>query len=166
MNIQTRREIRFGMSALALTGMLFMLSVLIRGPIDRDPAVLMQAVLSPNFVAGVVIGLIGAVLNIYGIFFGLYRYITLRDKSLISFLAVVLSPLGLLMFVLPFVNFLAINVPVIAELYQQGNQAVLAVFQATFTNPFSLGLLSATFSDWPDWRAPVCGCHLAGWQAA
>jgi hypothetical protein len=144
MNIQTRREIRFGMSALALTGMLFMLSVLIRGPIDRDPTVLMQAVLSPNFVAGVVIGLIGAVLNIYGIFFGLYRYLTLRDKGLIPFLAMVLSPLALMMFVLPFVTFLAVNVPVIATLYRQGNQAVLAVFQATFTNPFSLGLLSAT----------------------
>lgn len=144
MNIQTRREIRFGMSALALTGLLFTLSVVVRGPLDRDPAVLMQAVLSPNFVPGVVIGLFGGVLSIYGNIFGLYRYLTLRDKSLISFLAMVLSPLGLMMFVLPFVTFLAINVPVIAELYQQGNQAVLAVFEATFTNPFSLGLLSAT----------------------
>ena len=144
MNIQTRREIRFGMSALALTGLLFTLSVLIRGPLDRDPAVLMQAVLSPNFVPGVVIGLLGGVLNIYGNFFGLYRYLTLRDRSLIPFLAMVLSPLALMMFVLPFVTFLAVNVPVIAELYQQGNQAVLAVFEATFTNPFSLGLLSVT----------------------
>ena len=144
MNIQTRREIRFGMSALVLTGLMYTLSVLIRGPLDRDPAVVMQAVLSPNFVPGVVIGLFGGVLSIYGNIFGLYRYLTLRDKSLISFLAMVLSPLGLMMFVLPFVTFLAVNVPVMAELYQQGNQAVLAVFEATFSNPFSLGLLSAT----------------------
>jgi hypothetical protein len=144
MNLQTRREIRFGMSALVLTGLMYTLSVLIRGPLDRDPAVVMQAVLSPTFVPGVVIGLFGGVLSIYGNIFGLYRYLSLRDKSLISFLAMVFSPLGLMMFVLPFVTFLAINVPVIAELYQQGNQAVLAVFQATFTNPFSLGLLSAT----------------------
>lgn len=144
MNIQTRREIRFGMSALALAGLLFTLSVLVRGPLDRDPAVLMQAVLSPNFVPGVVIGLIGGVLSIYGNFFGLYRYLTLREKSLIPFLAMLLSPLALMMFVLPFVTFLAVNVPVIAELYQQGNQEVLAVFEATFTNPLSLGLLSTT----------------------
>ena len=144
MNIQTRREIRFGMSALALTGLLFTLSVLIRGPLDRDPAVLMQAVLSRNFVPGVVIGLIGCVLNIYGIFFGLYRYLTLRDQGLIPFLAMVLSPLALMMFVLPFVTFLGVNAPAIAKLYQQGNQAVLGVFQATFTNPLSLGLLSTT----------------------
>ena len=144
MNIQTRREIRFGMSALALTGLLFTLSVLIRGPLDRDPAVLMQAVLSPNFVPGVVIGLIGGVLSIYGNFFGLYRYLTLMDKSLIPFLAIVLSPLVQMMFVLPFVTFLAVNVPVIAALYQQGNQEVLAVFEATFSNPLSLGLLSVT----------------------
>lgn len=144
MNIQTRREIRFGMSVLALAGLLFTLSVLIRGPIDRDPAVFMQAVLSPKFVPGVVIGLIGGVLSIYGNFFGLYRYLTLRDKSLISFLGMLLSPLGLMMFVLPFITFLAVNVPVIAELYQQGNQEVLAVFQATFANSLSLGLLGIT----------------------
>jgi hypothetical protein len=144
MNIQTRREIRFGMSALALAGLLFTLSVLVRGPLDRDPAVLMRAVLSPNFVPGVVTGLIGGVLSIYGNFFGLYRYLTLREKSLIPFLAMLLSPLALMMFVLPFVTFLAVNVPVIAELYQQGNQEVLAVFEATFTNPLSLGLLSTT----------------------
>jgi hypothetical protein len=144
MNIQTRREIRFGMSALALTGLLFTLSVLIRGPLDRDPTVVMHTVLSRNFVPGVLLGLIGSVLNIYGIFFGLYRYLSLRDKGLIPFLAMVLSPLALMMFVLPFVTFLAVNVPVIARLYQQGNQAVLDVFQTTFTNPFSLGLLSVT----------------------
>jgi hypothetical protein len=132
------------MSALALAGLLFTLSVLIRGPLDRDPAVFMQAVLSPNFVPGVVIGLIGGVLSIYGNFFGLYRYLTLRDKGLIPFLAMVLSPLALMMFVLPFVTFLAVNVPVIATLYQQGNQAVLAVFQAAFTNSFSLELFSFT----------------------
>jgi hypothetical protein len=144
MNIQIRREIRFGLSALVVTGLLFTLSVVVRGPLDRDPAVLMQAVLSPNFVPGVVIGLIGGVLSIYGNFFGLYRYLTLRDKSLIPFLAIVLSPLGLMMFVLPFVTFLAVNVPVIAELYQQGNHEVLAVFHATFTNPLSLALLGGT----------------------
>lgn len=144
MNIQTRREIRFGMSALFLTGLLYTLSVLIRGPLNRDPAVLMQAVLSPNFVPGVITGMIGGVLNVYGNFFGLYRYLALREKSLVPFLAMVLSPLALMMFVLPFTFFLAVNVPVIAGLYQQGNQAVLSVFQATFTNPFSLGLLSVT----------------------
>jgi len=144
MNSQTRREIRFGLIAMVLAGLGYTLSVVVRGPLDRDPAALMQAVLAPNFVPGVVIGLIGGVLAIYGDFFGLYRYLTMRDKSLISFLAIVLSPLGLMMFVLPFVTFLAVNVPVIAELYQQGNQAVLAVFEATFANPLSLGLLGVT----------------------
>lgn len=143
MNTQTRREIRFSLSALVLTGLLYVASIVVRGPLDPDPAALMQAVLSPNFVPGVIIGLIGGVLNVYGVF-GLYRYLTLRDKGLIPFLAIVLSPLGLMVFVLPFVTFLAVNVPVIAALYQQGNQEVLAVFEATFSNPLSLGLLSVT----------------------
>jgi hypothetical protein len=113
------------------------------GPLDPNPAALMRAVLAPNFVPGLVTGLNGGMLNVYGVF-GLYRYLTLRDKSLIPFLAMVLSPLGLMVFVLPFVTFLAVNVPVIAALYQQGNQEVLTVFEATFANSLSLGLLSVS----------------------
>ena len=59
MNSETGREIRFGLIAMALSGLLFTLSVVVRGPLERDPAALMQAVLVPNFVPGVVLGLIG-----------------------------------------------------------------------------------------------------------
>ena len=131
MNSQTCREIRFGLVALALAGLLFTLSIVIRGPLDRDTAALMSAALSSNFVPGAVIGLIGGVIQIYGLF-GLYRYLTYQRESLIAFLAVMVSPLGIVL-VLPLVTFLSVNVPVIAELYQQGNQEVIAVVESSFS---------------------------------
>ncbi len=141
MNAQTRREIRFGLIALVLTGLFFTLGVALRGPLDRDPASLMRAALAPNFVPGLTIALMGGVIQIYGLF-GLYRYLTYRDESWVAFLAIVLS-IASLVLVLPLVTFLAVNVPVIAELYQQGHQEVIAVVESNFTG---LGLALLGFS--------------------
>lgn len=140
MNIQTRRDIRMGLSALVLTGLFYTLSVTIRGPLDPNPASLLRGILAPNFVPGVMIGLVGGLFQIYGLF-GLYRYLTFQRESWIAFLAVVLGIAGLVLFVLPFVTFLAVNGPVIAELYQQGNQAMIAVIEANFTRPLGVALL-------------------------
>jgi len=131
MNIQTRREIRFGLIALVLSGLLYTLGVALRGPIDPDPASLMRAALSPHFAPGLTISLVGGVLQVYGLF-GLYRYLTYQRESLIAFLAVVLS-IASLVLILPLGAFLAVNVPVIAELYQQGNQEVIAVVESNFS---------------------------------
>jgi hypothetical protein len=137
MNSQTRREIRFGLSALVLTGLLFTLGVAIRGPLDRDPVSLMRGALSPNFVPGAAIGLVGGVIQIYGLV-GLYRYLTYAHESLIALLAI--SSVAGIALVLPLVTFLAVDAPVIAQLYQQGNQAVIAVVESNFTG-FGLALL-------------------------
>ena len=146
MKTQTRLELRFGLLALGLSGLLFVLSIAVRGPLDRNPASLMAAALSSNFVPGVTIGLIGGLVHIYGLF-GLYRYLTYRRQSLTAFLAVVLSPLGIVL-VLPLLTFLAVDVPVIAELYRQGHQEVLAVFKSNFVGLglAVLGVSSATGS--------------------
>ena len=142
MNTQTRREIRFGLVALAVSGLLFTASVVLRGPINTDPVAFMPAVLSPNFVPGVSLGLIGGLFQIYGLF-GMYRYLTYQRESLVAFLAVVLSSLGIVL-VLPLVTFLGVNVPVIARLYQQGDQKVIAVFDATFSSTLGLAVLGAS----------------------
>ncbi len=47
MNTQTRREIRFGLSALVLTGLLYTLGIALRGPIDPDPDSFLRVALSP-----------------------------------------------------------------------------------------------------------------------
>lgn len=139
MNSQTRREIRFGLASLVLTGIMFILSVVIRGPLDRNPVSLMRAALSPNFPAGVLIGLIGLLFSIYGQF-GLYRYLTCQRESLVAFLAFLcmIPGLGLL---LPLIAFLAVNLPAIATLYQQGNQAVIPLVESNFSG-LGLALLS------------------------
>ena len=131
MNSQTRREIRFGLTALTLSGLLLALSTILRGPVDlADPGSFIRAAASVTYVPAWTLILVGGVLNLYGSF-GLYRYLTYQTKSRIAFLAFVLRVAGIALF-LPFATFFAVNGPVIAELYQQGNQAVIAVVEANF----------------------------------
>jgi len=141
-NIQTRREIRFGMIALALSGLLFTLGAALRGQVDLIDlgSYVIRAALAPNYVPGWTIILVGGVLQIYGTF-GLYRYLTYQAENLIAFLALVLR-IGGLALASPLITFLALNAPVTAQLYQQGNQEVLAVVNANFTSPLGLALLS------------------------
>jgi hypothetical protein len=141
-NIQTRREIRFGMIALALSGLLFTLGAVLRGQVDLIDlgSYVIRAALAPNYVPGWTIILVGGVLQIYGTF-GLYRYLTYQAENLIAFLALVLR-IGGLALASPLITFLALNAPVTAQLYQQGNQEVLAVVNANFTSPLGLALLS------------------------
>lgn len=76
MNSQTRLEVRFGLTALALSGLLFALGIVLRGPVDlADPGPCCRAAFSPTLRTGWTIILIGAVLQLHG-FFGLYRYLT------------------------------------------------------------------------------------------
>jgi len=132
MNAQTRREIRSGLVALAVSGLLFTLGIILRGAVDlADPTSFIRAAASPYYIPGWTVILIGWVLQLYG-FFGLYRYLTYKTESLIAFLAFVLRITGLALF-LPLISFLAVNVPVIAKLCQQGNQEALTVLEANFT---------------------------------
>ena len=141
MNTQTRREIRFGMIALALSGLLFTLGAALRGRVDLADlgSYVIRAALSPNYVPGWTIILVGGVLQLYGTF-GLYRYLTYQAESLIAFLALVLR-IGGLALALPLITFLTVNAPATAQLYQQGNQEVIAVVNANFTSPLGLALL-------------------------
>ncbi len=143
MNSQTRREIRFGLIALALSGLLFALGIVLRGPVDlADPGSCCRATVSPNYVPAWTIILVGGVLQLYGVF-GLYRYLTYQAENLIAFLAFVLSVAGIALF-LPLAAFLAVSAPVIAELYRRGTQGVIAVVEANFTSPLGLALLGVS----------------------
>lgn len=143
MKSQALSRIRLGLIALALSGLLFALGIALRGPIDlADPGSFIRAAASPNYVPGWTIILVGAVLQLYG-FFGLYRYLTYQAENLIAFLAFVLSIAGIALF-LPLATFFAVSGPVIAELYQQGNQEVIAVVEANFTSGLGLILLGVS----------------------
>jgi hypothetical protein len=134
MNSQTRLEIRFGLIALALSGLLLALSTLLRGPVSlTDPVSFIRSADSPSYIPAWAFILIGGVLSLYGSF-GLYRYLTYRNPSLIAFLAFVLRTVGIALF-LPLAAFFAVNGPVIANLYQQGNQEMLAVVESSFAGP-------------------------------
>ena len=81
-------------------------------------------------------------LNLYGLF-GLYRYLTYQAGNLFAFPALVLGVAGITLVVL-LATFLAVNGPVIADLYQQGNQEVIAVVEASFTSALGLALLGVS----------------------
>ena len=164
MNSQTRREIRLGLIALALSALLLTMGIALRGAIDlTDPRSFIQAAASRTYVPVWTIVPVGAVLNLYG-FLGLYRYLTYKAENMIAFLAVVVRTAGIALF-LPFATFFAINGPVIAEPYKQDNQQVIAILEANFVG---LGLavlgLSAvgavigwflfTVAMWRDGRLP------------
>ena len=141
MNSQTRYEVRFGLIALALSGLLFTLGAALRGPVNLPDlrSYIIPAALSPGYVPGWTIVLVGGVLQFYGTF-GLYRYLTYKADNLIAFLALVLRIAGLAL-TLPLIAFLTVSAPVIAELYQHGNQEVIAVVEANLTSGLGLALL-------------------------
>jgi hypothetical protein len=141
MNTQTRREIRFGLIALALSGLLFTLGAALRGPVDLADlgSYIIRAALSPNYAPGWAIILVGGVLQFHGSF-GLYRYLTYQAENLIAFLAFVLRITGIAL-AFPLFTFLAVNAPAIAQLHQQGNREAIAVFEANFTSPLGLAIL-------------------------
>src|SRR6266508_3512039 len=89
-NSRTRRDIRSGLVALALSGLLFTLGIPLRGPIAiTDPEVMIRAAGSPGFLPGWILLLVGGVFNVYGTF-GLYRYLTYHKESRLAYLAFVL----------------------------------------------------------------------------
>ena len=153
MNIQARREIRSGLIALALSGLLSTLVAALRGPFDlADPeSSTIRAALSPDYTPGWTLTLIGVVLHLYGLF-GLYRYLTYEAQSLIAFLAFVLNVAGLTL-ALPFLGLHAAHRPVIAELYQQGYQEVIAVLGVAVLARI-IGVPLFVIAIWKDGRLP------------
>jgi hypothetical protein len=140
MNSQTRREIRIGLSALALSGLLFAVGIVLRGPVDlADPGSCCRVATPPTYVPGWTIIVVGGLLHLYG-FFGLYRYLTYQAATLLTLPALVLSIMGIAL-VLPLATFFAVHGPLIADLYQQGTQEVSAVVEAGFTSALGRTLL-------------------------
>jgi len=134
-------RIRLGLIALALSGLLFVLGIVLRGEIDMaDPESFIRAASSAAYVPAWTIILVGVVLNLYGTF-ALYRYLTYQGESMIAFLGFVLRIAGIAL-VIGLFTFFAVSVPAIAELYQQGNQEVIAVVEANFTSGLGLVLLA------------------------
>lgn len=153
MNIQTRREIRTGLIALAVSGLLSVLVAALHGPFDlADPeSSTIRAALSPDYAPGWTLILMGVVLHLFGLF-GLYRYLTYEAQSLIAFLAFVLNVAGLTL-ALPFLGLLAAHRPVIIELYQQGYQEVIAVLGVAALARI-IGVPLFVIAIWKDGRLP------------
>ena len=141
MNSQTRLEIRSGLIALALSGLLLTLGILLRGPVAiTNPEAMIQAVGSPGFLPGWILIVVFGVFHVYGTF-GLYRYLTYQVENRIAFLAFVLR-IAALSLALPLSNFFAVSMPGIADLYRQGNHEVITLVEANLTSGLGLILLA------------------------
>lgn len=137
MSSQTRREVRLGLSALAVSGLLFAVGIVLRGPADlTDPGSCCRTAFSSTVQAAYVIVVVGAILLLYG-FFGLYRYLTYRAESSIAFLAFAVSVAAAALF-LPLTVFFAVSGPAIADLFQEGDRRVIAVVEANFRSALGL----------------------------
>jgi hypothetical protein len=140
MSPQTRREVRSGLIALALTGPLFTLGIILRGPIDiSDTTSLISEALSPGFGTGWTLIVFGFVLQLYG-FFGLYRYLTTQTESLIALWGFILRIVGGALGA-PAFMFLAINGPEIARRQQQGDPDAIIVLDRFFTSGLGMAVL-------------------------
>jgi hypothetical protein len=141
MNSLIRRDVRFGLVALALSGLLLSLGIPLRGPIPiTNPEAIIRTVDSPGFLPGWILILVGGMFHVYGTF-GLYRYLTYQAESRIAFLAFVLRIVAISL-AFPLSNFFVLSMPGIAELYRQGNHAVIAIVEANLANGLGLILLA------------------------
>jgi hypothetical protein len=114
MKVQTGREVRLGLIALALSGLLWTVGIVLRGPADiADPGSCCRVEFSPAlYVASTVIA-VGAMLPLYG-FFGLYRYLSYRHDNRIAFLALVINVAATALF-FALTTFLAVSGPALRE---------------------------------------------------
>src|SRR5918994_2149188 len=140
MHAQTARDIDLGLIALALSGLLFGVGIILRGPVElADPGSCCRAAPSAGYVSGWTIILVGGVLHLFGLF-GLYRYLTDRRGNAFALPALVLAVAGVAL-VIPLATFFAVHAPVIADLYVQGTQDVIAVVEAGFRSALGLALV-------------------------
>jgi hypothetical protein len=143
MYAQTSREINLGLIALAVSGLLFALGIILRGPVElADPGSCCRTAPSAGYVSGWTIILVGALLNLYGLL-GLYRYLTAQAVNRFALPALVLGVAGIAL-VVPLATFSAVNGPVIANLYVQGTPEVITVVEASFTSSLGLALLGVS----------------------
>jgi hypothetical protein len=141
MNSLTRLEIRSGLIALALSGLLLTLGILLRGPVAiTNPEAMIRSASSPGFLPGWILIVVFGVFHVYGTF-GLYRYLTYQVESRIAFLAFMLR-IAALSLALPLANFFAVSMPGIADIYRQGNHEVNALVEANLTSGLGLILLA------------------------
>lgn len=147
MNVQTRREVRLGLFALALTGFLWTVALFLRGPADlSDPGSCCRTGFSTTFHVAWLLTVVGAMFLIYG-FFGLYRYLSYRAENVIAFVALVISIAGGALF-LSLATFFAISGPAIADLVQSGNDGAIAVVEAYFRSPLGMSFLIVRSVAW------------------
>ena len=122
-------RVRLGVLAFPVCGLLFVVVLLVRGPLidpSVDPAGFAQATSSATFVVSNLGLLVSWVLLLFG-FMALYAYLANTSVDDLAFAGMVLSLVGVALFV-SFIGVLAFIAPAIGALYEQGQQSAIEVF--------------------------------------
>lgn len=136
-DVQTRREVRLGLLSLFLSGLLWSIALIPRGPGDlADPGSCCRAEFTAGLQTAWIVLVVGDVLLLYG-FFGLYRFLASRSESVIPLVAFVVSLAAGALF-LALSMFFAVSGPAIATLVTQGEARAIAVVEVNFTSPVGL----------------------------
>ena len=139
MNSQTRRDIRFGLISLALSGLMMTLAAVVRGPLSGlTTEFLLRDATAPTWAPAWALGVVGSVFQMYG-FLGLYRYLTYRADNRLAFWAALLSATAMALFIGP-ASFMAFYSPVVGNLYVQGNEAMIAVWNARLASTIGMAV--------------------------
>ncbi len=127
-------RVRLGLLAFPVCGLLFVVVLLVRGPLiapEVDPAGFAQATSSTSFVVGN-LGLMASwILMLFG-FLALYAYLANSSVDRLAFAGMVFSVVGVALF-LSFIGVLAFMAPTAGALYERGQQSAIEVFIIGFS---------------------------------
>lgn len=135
-------RVRLGVLALPVCGLLFVVVLLVRGPLvapEVDPAGFAQATSSTSFVVGNLGLLVSWILMLFG-FMALCAYLANSSVDRLAFAGMVFSLVDVALF-LSFIGVLAFMAPTAGALYERGQQSAIAVFVIGFsTSPLALSI--------------------------
>ena len=157
---------RLGMLALAISGLLYSVTLLLRGPLVVDPianpSAFTQAVTATNYVAWALGSAVANIFHLLGVL-GLYAYLSASPVARPPFWALILNIIHDTLFPL-FLGF-SLFLPAIGKLYLQGQTSKAAPLSAPILSTLTLGgvlfLVGAILYSVAIWRSG----RLSKWTA-
>lgn len=143
MNGNVTMRVRLGVLALFIAALLFGFNIVLRGPSVNpsvDPAGFANSATAGIFIPAWLLSLVATILAVFGLL-ALYTYFAGGNLERWALMGMLLSVAGYVL-IAPLFGFMALATPTIAELYIQGQTAVIQVAEAIFAGAASLTVLS------------------------
>ena len=144
---RTRRRIRLGMVCFVASGVMTLAGLWLRGPNPVsghgfDAQAFVEASLSPHYDLTWALLLANLTVQFYA-WLALWAFLRRSNVERTAFWGMILSFAGNGLF-LPIAGVIGLTAPAVARLYQQGNEAVLAIADGGVFGPLALSFLIAS----------------------